>query len=96
MKTFKFSLVLHSRENTDVFNTVDDNIYGIHRKRVNILYVSIFPSTLSWNTGTTYHGSCVVSRYTKHRTDGTTNTDMETPNSDFFLYYEFQAPVFNN
>ena len=38
MKIFKFSLVLRSRENTDVFITRDDNIYGIHSKRVNILY----------------------------------------------------------
>ena len=30
MKTFKFSLVLRTRENTDVFITLDDNIYGIH------------------------------------------------------------------
>ena len=37
MKTFKFSLVLHTREKTDVFITLDDNIYGIHSKRVNIL-----------------------------------------------------------
>ena len=37
MKTFKFSLVLRTRENTDVFITLDDNIYGIHSKRVNIL-----------------------------------------------------------
>ena len=39
MKTFKFSLVLRTRENTDVFITLDDNIYGIHSKRVNILSV---------------------------------------------------------
>ena len=39
MKTFKFSLVLCTREKTDVFITLDDNIYGIHSKRVNILYV---------------------------------------------------------
>ena len=39
MKTFKFSLVLRTRENTDVFITLDDNIYGIHNKRVNILYI---------------------------------------------------------
>ena len=39
MKTFKFSLLLRTRENTDVFITLDDNIYGIHRKRVNILYI---------------------------------------------------------
>ena len=37
MKTFIFSLVLRTRENTDVFITLDT--YGIHRKRVNILYV---------------------------------------------------------
>ena len=40
MKTFKFSLTLCTRENTDVFITLDDNIYGIHSKRVNILYVN--------------------------------------------------------
>ena len=39
MKTFKFSLVLRTRENTDVFITLNDNIYGIHSKKVNILYV---------------------------------------------------------
>ena len=41
MKTFKFSLVLRTRENTDVFISLDDNIYGIHSKRINILYVSL-------------------------------------------------------
>ena len=41
MKTFKFSLVLRTRENTDVFISLDDNIYGIHRKRINILYVFV-------------------------------------------------------
>ena len=40
MKTFKFSLVLRTCENTDVFISLDDNIYGIHSKRINILYVS--------------------------------------------------------
>ena len=39
MKTFKCSLVLRTRENTDVFITLDDNIYGIHSKTVNILYM---------------------------------------------------------
>ena len=33
MKTFKFSLVLRTRENTDVFISLDDNIYGIHSKK---------------------------------------------------------------
>ena len=42
MKTFKFSLVLRTRENLNVFITLDDNIYGIHSKRVNILYGFIF------------------------------------------------------
>ena len=40
MKTFKFLLVLRTRENTDVFITLD-YIYGIHSKRVNILYLSV-------------------------------------------------------
>ena len=39
MKTFKFSLVLRIRENTDVFIILDDNIYVIHSKRVNILCI---------------------------------------------------------
>ena len=39
MKTFKFSLVLCTGENTDVFITLDDNIYGMHSKRVDILYL---------------------------------------------------------
>ena len=39
MKTFKFSLMLRTRENTDVFISLDDNIYGIHSKRINILYL---------------------------------------------------------
>ena len=43
MKTFKFSLVLRTRKNTDVFITFADNIYGIHIKRVNILYILKIP-----------------------------------------------------
>ena len=39
MKTFTFSLVLSTRENTDVFITLDENIFGIHSKRVNILFI---------------------------------------------------------
>ena len=42
MKTFKFSLVLRTRENTDVFISLDDNIYGIHSKRISILYILEF------------------------------------------------------
>ena len=41
MKTFKFPLVLRTRENTDVFISLDDNNYGIHSKRINILYVLV-------------------------------------------------------
>ena len=40
--TFKFSL-LRTRENTDV-SIIDENIYGIHSKRVNILYLYSDPS----------------------------------------------------
>ena len=50
MKTFKFSLVLRTSENTDVFITLDDNIYGIHSKRVNILYLFNY-----LDTTTVYH-----------------------------------------
>ena len=39
MRTFNFSLVLRTRENIEVFITLDENIYGIHNKRVNILYI---------------------------------------------------------
>ena len=44
MKTFKFSLVLRTRENTDVFISLDDNIYDIHSKRINILYLLLATS----------------------------------------------------
>ena len=40
MKTFKFSHVLRTRDNTNVFIILDENIYRIHNKRVNILYLS--------------------------------------------------------
>ena len=39
MKTFKFSLVLHTRENTDVFITHNENIYGIQAKSKYPLYL---------------------------------------------------------
>ena len=39
MKTFIFSLVLRTRESAGVFITLDENIYDIHSKRANILYV---------------------------------------------------------
>ena len=42
MKTF-------TRENTDVFITLDDNIYGIHSKRVNILYLLFDASYAIYN-----------------------------------------------
>ena len=45
MKTFKFSLVLRTHENSDVFITLDENIYGFHNKRVNILYLYC---TVTW------------------------------------------------
>ena len=48
MKTFKFSLVLRIRENTDVFISLDDNIYGIHRKRINILYLLRNKKIIMW------------------------------------------------
>ena len=41
MKTFKFPLVLRTRENTDVFISLDDNIYGIHSKSKYPLYIEI-------------------------------------------------------
>ena len=40
MKTFKFLLVLRTRENTDVFITLDENIYSIHQKRENIVTIT--------------------------------------------------------
>ena len=40
MKTLKFSLVLRTRENTAVFITLDENIYGIHSKRTINFYLS--------------------------------------------------------
>ena len=75
MKTFKFSLVLHTRENTDVFITLDDNIYGIHSQRVNILYISL-PSGVKlhvhlWNVGILFIFSSILQIwYVKVRISG--------------------------
>ena len=49
MKTFKFSLVLRTFENTEVFITLNDNIYGINNKRVNILFVSCITGASNWD-----------------------------------------------
>ena len=38
-KTFKFSVVRRTCENTDVFSTLDENIYSNYSKSVNILYI---------------------------------------------------------
>ena len=37
MKTFKFSLVLRTRENIDVLFTLDENINGLHSNPAGIL-----------------------------------------------------------
>ena len=47
MKTFKFSLVLWTHENTDVVIT-HENIYGRRSKRVNILYLSYNIAIIQW------------------------------------------------
>ena len=44
MKTLKFSLVLCSRENTDVFIVLYESVYGIPFIRANIL-CTMFPTT---------------------------------------------------
>ena len=72
MKTFKFSLVLRTRENTDVFITLDDNIYGIHSQRVNILYLSYDVAAIQWIT------SCHKNRMTLHNTLAGTSNVMTT------------------
>ena len=50
MKTFEDSLLLRTRENIEVFITLDENINGIHYKRVNILCLAI----LKYNMITTF------------------------------------------
>ena len=53
-KNIQILLVLRTCENTNVFITLDENIYDIHNKRVNILYLfftepkSIYPWAHSW------------------------------------------------
>ena len=42
MEKFKFSIVLRTHENIDVFITLDENMTGIHFKRVNILSLFYF------------------------------------------------------
>ena len=48
LKTSEFSRLLCTRENSDVFNTLDE-IFGIHLKKVNNLYVFIQESCVSDN-----------------------------------------------
>ena len=36
------NIQIFTRENTDVFITLDDNIYGIRSKRINILSIEVF------------------------------------------------------
>ena len=69
MKTFKFSLVLRTRENTDVFITLDDNIYGIHRKRVNILYLLDITLTLFGDVVCKYNSNTVELQWLEHLLD---------------------------
>ena len=87
IKAFKVSLVLRARENTNVFMTFDENIYGIHHKRVNILYIFLFDHNLylyrvsrkylqrveSHGTDTIYNGQ------TNKQTDGHAKINM-SPN----------------
>ena len=40
LKISAISLVLRTREITDIFITFDETYFGIHRKKVNILYIS--------------------------------------------------------
>ena len=53
MKILKFSYLLGTRENTDVFITLYENINGIHRKTVNILYL------VSEMSSQEFHLNCV-------------------------------------
>ena len=46
MKTFKILLVLRTRENTVVFITLVENIYGFHSKRVNIFSLLVIYVTI--------------------------------------------------
>ena len=44
LETSEFSLVLHTRENSDVFNTLDEKYLVFTQKKVNILYLSFLHS----------------------------------------------------
>ena len=48
MKAFKFSLMLYTCENTDVCIMLNENIYGIHCKRVNMLYFCLLQQYFSF------------------------------------------------
>ena len=41
LKTSKFSFVLRTHENSDLFNTLDEIYIGIHLKKVNVLYETL-------------------------------------------------------
>ena len=45
IKTFKFSLVLRTCDNTGVFIALDENIYGTNSKRVNPLCIKVYATS---------------------------------------------------
>ena len=45
LKISVISPMLRTREITDIFNTLDE-IYGIHLKKVNILYILLFSANV--------------------------------------------------
>ena len=64
--SYNENIQIFTRENSDVFITLDDNIYGINSKRVNILYVLMFPY---FYIKAYYVGSCqyCLLRYPEYR-----------------------------
>ena len=59
IKTFKFSLVLCTRDKTDVFITLDENISGIQSKRVCIHCISRF-LLVTWTFRWCYIGATAL------------------------------------
>ena len=55
LKISAISLVLRPREITDIFNTIDEIIFGIHLKKLNILYLSYDTAVIQWITSCHKH-----------------------------------------
>ena len=91
-ETFKFSLVLRAHENTDVFIILDDNIYGIHSKRVNILFVYLMKCVKERKSQISLIAIQDIGGYTVNSHESSVSTDRQT-SRDLIILCDVQTDL---